>query len=152
MLMTVDKAIRTDAPPKVVWSVAEDVESWPEWLPTMESVNRMYDGPFELCSTVLIKQRTLPEAEWSVTEFVRGERFSWETLLRGMRMVASHEKTPAGIGTMNRLKLEASGLPLVILWPLLRVATGWALSKENRELKSRCEAIKRAKIQDGRRS
>jgi uncharacterized membrane protein len=138
--MRVDHTIHIDAPPEVVWAVTEDVERWPEWTPAMVSVRRLDEGPFGPRSTALIKQRGLPEARWSVTEFARGERFSWQTRVRGLRMVASHELTPHGTGTRNRLQVEVSGFAAVLLWPLMRFAMRRALSRENRGLKGRCEA------------
>jgi uncharacterized membrane protein len=138
--MSVEDTIHIEAPPAVVWAVTEDVERWPEWTPTVASVTRVDDGPFGLGSAALIKQPALPLARWTVTAFARGERFAWETRVRGLRLIGSHELIPAGAGTQSRLRVEASGLTAVLLWPLLRPAMRRALAQENAGLRARCEA------------
>jgi uncharacterized membrane protein len=139
--MTVEDPIYIEAPPDVVWAVTEDVERWPEWTPTVTSVVRVDDGPFGLGSAARIKQPRQPESEWTVTEFVPGERFVWGTQRPGLRMRASHEVEADGAGTANVLRVEVTGVAAVLLWPVLRRAVGWALSEENRGLKARCEEL-----------
>ena len=141
--MRVDDAIHKAAPPDVVWAVTEDVERWPEWTPTVTSVTRLENGPFGLGSVARIKQPGQPEAEWTVTEFGSGQRFSWETRRLGLHMTGTHELSPDGAGTKNVLRVEAKGVVAVLLWPLLRFAMRRALSAENRGLKARCEEISR---------
>ena len=36
--MEVENTIHIEAPPAIVWAVTVDVERWPEWTPTVESV------------------------------------------------------------------------------------------------------------------
>lgn len=129
------------AAPAVVWGVTVDIEHWPEWTPTVESVVRLDEGPFDVGSTARIKQPGLPEAVWRVTALEVGAGFTWETRVRGMRMVAAHELTPAGEGTKNTLRLEITGVVAVLLWPLIRRSVRRALEQENTGLKAACEAI-----------
>lgn len=82
---------------------------------------------------------------WTVTEFVRGKRFVWETRRLGLRMSASHEVMAERVGTANRLRVEMSGVLAVLLGPVLRRAVGRALSAENEGLKGRCEELMEAK-------
>lgn len=138
--MKSEHAIEIDAPPATVWSVTEDVESWPQWNPTMLSVERIDPGPLDVGSAARIEQRGLPEARWEVTELERGRRFTWETRVRGIRMVATHELVPLGGGTRNVLRLETSGLLAVLLWPQIAASTRRALAQENAGLKARCES------------
>ena len=137
--MIIEDTIYIEAPPNVVWSVTEDVERWPEWTPTITSVIRLDDGPFGLGSAARVKQPGQPESEWTVTEFVPGERFVWETRRPGLYMRASHGMKAEGAGTANLLRVEATGVMAALLWPMLRLAVPWALSQENRGLKARCE-------------
>ena len=137
--MIIEDTIYIEAPPNVVWSITEDVERWPEWTPTITSVIRLDDGPFGLGSAARVKQPGQPESEWTVTEFVPGERFVWETRRPGLHMRASHEMKAERAGTANLLRVEATGVMAVLLWPVLRLAVPWALLQENRGLKARCE-------------
>ena len=138
--MTVEDTIHIEAPPEVVWAVTEDLERWPEWTPTVASVFRLDEGPFGLGSTVRIRQPGQPASTWTVTEFVRGARFAWETRRPGLRMKAWHDAEADGTGTVNRLRLEAKGVLVALLRPVLRRAMRRALAEENRGLKARCEA------------
>ena len=139
--MIVTDEIYIEARPDVVWAVTEDIERWPEWTPTVTSVVRDDVGRFGLGSAARVKQPGQPESEWTVSEFVRGQRFAWETRRPGVRIKASHDMDADGAGTTNVLRLEMTGIAAVLLWPVLRSAVRWALSQENRGLKARCEAI-----------
>jgi len=136
-----ERELHIDAPPSIVWSVTTDVERWPDWTPTVQSVKFLGEEPFGLESVVRIKQPGLPEADWRVTALLPGEHMTWQTRVRGMRMVATHRLTPSGTGTMNRLIIEMSGIPVWLLWPLLRLSVGRALRQENAGLKAKCEQI-----------
>lgn len=137
--MTVEDTIHIEAPPAVVWRVTEAIERWPEWTPTITSVVRVGHGPLVPGSSAWIKQPGQPKALWVVTELEPGTRFSWETRRRGMQMVATHEISPEGAGTRNALRVEARGLVIVLLWPILRLAMRRALSAENAGLKGYSE-------------
>lgn len=139
--MTLENQKHIDAPPSIVWSVTEDIERWPLWTPTMESIKRLDDGPFDVGSTALIKQPGLPESAWRVTALSKGKGFTWEARVRGMRMVATHELIPADAGTTSILRVELSGLVAFLLGPLIRASIRASLEKENAGLKAECEAL-----------
>ena len=139
--MLLESLIQIDAPPSVVWRFTEDVESWPQWTPTVESVARLDSGPFDVGSIARVKQPGLPVADWVVTELSRGERFAWESRIRGIRMKAIHELTVSGGGTRSILRLELSGAVALFLWPIIRTAAQRALERENAALKAKCESL-----------
>ncbi len=139
--MLLEHSIQIDAPPSVVWRVTEDVESWPQWTPTVESIARVDSGPLEVGSTARIKQPGLPSTDWVVTELTHGERFAWQSRVRGIRLKAIHEITAIGAGTQVVLRLEVSGAVAVLLWPVIRSAALRALEQENAGLKARCENL-----------
>jgi len=138
-VVTLEDSIHIAAPADIVWAVTEDVDRWPEWTPTMQSVRRVDDGPFDVGSSARIKQPGMPETTWTVTELVRGRRFTWSARTRGIHMRATHELAPDGAGTRNTLRVEMSGLLAAMLAPLLRGAVRRALRQENEGLKARCE-------------
>jgi uncharacterized membrane protein len=137
--MRIGHSIEIEASPDAVWSVVIDVERWPEWTPTMETVRRLEDGPFQLGSSARIKQPQLPEAVWRVTAFTPGRQFTWETRVRGMRMIGSHELVETPGGCTSRLNLEVSGLTAWLLWPLIRRNATRAVETENNRLRERCQ-------------
>lgn len=138
--MKLEDVISIDSSPSHIWNVTVDIEHWPEWTPTVTAARRLDDGPFDVGSAALVEQPGLPKARWVVSEFVEGERFTWETRVRGMRMVATHEVTPRGAdGATSTLRLEISGMAALILSPILRRSAKQSLARENAGLKNACE-------------
>lgn len=98
-----------DAPPTSVWEVLFDVARWPEWTPTVESVQRRDDGPFQVGSRAEVRQPKLPRAVWEVTEVVDGHSFTWEASGPGMRTIARHTVVPDAGGSAVTLSIEQTG-------------------------------------------
>jgi hypothetical protein len=137
--MKIENNVFINASETHVWDVTTDVEKWPEWTPTIDSVKRMDKGSFGKGSKVLLKQPMQPEAEWTVTRFEAGQLFAWETYRRGMHITAYHELTPNGGGTENKLVVEMKGALVILLWPIFKLAVSKALADENNGLKIKCE-------------
>jgi reactive intermediate/imine deaminase len=126
--------------PDRVWSVLRDVERWPEWTPTMTSVQRVDAGaPFGVGSRARIRQPKLPPAEWRVTELDEGRSFAWVAKGRGVQVTARHAVETAQGGSRATLSLQFSGL----LGPLAARLTGGLtrryLALEAAGLKKRAE-------------
>lgn len=138
--MIIEDIIYIEAQPNKVWDVIKDVEFWPEWSPTVTSVIRLDDGPFKLGSKAKIKQPGQPNSGWTVTEFIPGKRFVWETWRVGLHMRAYHEIETEGKGTTHANRLEATGIIAILLVPIFRSTIRRTLSKENLGLKTKCES------------
>ena len=98
-----------DAPTEPVWEVLFDVARWPEWTPTIDSVERLDDGPFQVGSRAKVRQPRLPQASWEVTEVVDGRNFTWEARGPGMRTIARHEVVPDATGSTVTLSIQQNG-------------------------------------------
>jgi uncharacterized protein YndB with AHSA1/START domain len=98
-----------DAPPDRVWPVLVDVARWPEWTPTIDSVERLDSAPFAVGSRARVRQPRLPRAEWEVTELEAGHHFTWEAAGPGLRTIARHEVRPDGDGCRVTLSIEQTG-------------------------------------------
>lgn len=138
--MTYRTAIDIDAPVERVWSVLTDVERWPDWSPTMTSVERLEPGMFRPGSTARIKQPGLPEAVWRVTELVPQRSFTWSAHSRGVTTVARHRiaaREEGGTRVLNEVDQHG---PLALLGRLFfSRMTKRYLKQEARGLKDRCE-------------
>jgi uncharacterized protein YndB with AHSA1/START domain len=109
--------VQIAAPPATVWAVLSDLEAWPSWTTSMTSVRRTSSGPLVVGTAVRVKQPSMPELTWVVTEVVPGERFTWTSKSVGVTTVAQHILRPSDGGTEVSLAVEQSGLlaPVVAL-------------------------------------
>lgn len=140
-MVKIENSIQIDASAAIVWEVTTDVERWPEWLPTFSEVTGVSGSEVRPGAIFRIRQPAQPIAEWTVTELVAGQRFVWKSSRRGLNLEASHEVVPDGEAAVSILKVRASGVLSILMWPLLRPAVALALGRENRGLKVRCESI-----------
>ena len=98
-----------EASTPAVWEVLYDVAHWSEWTPTIDSVERLDDGPFGVGSRAKVRQPKLPQAQWEVTEVVDGTSFTWEAKGPGMKTIARHEVVPDDSGSTVTLSIEQTG-------------------------------------------
>ncbi len=98
-----------EAPAQQVWEVLSDIARWPEWTPTVDSVERLDDGPLQVGSRVKVRQPKLPQALWEVTEVVDGRSFTWEAKGPGMKTVGRHRVVPDAAGSKVILSIEQTG-------------------------------------------
>ena len=120
-----------DAPTERVWELATDVTAWPEYMPTMQSVERLEEGPLRLGATAMIKQPGQRRALWTVTEMTPGHTFSWESRRRGMTMTGHHRVEAEGAATRSTLTLTMTGPLTPVLGPLLGPLMRRVLRTEN---------------------
>jgi uncharacterized protein YndB with AHSA1/START domain len=139
--MTFRTSIDIDAPIEQVWDVLVDVERWPEWSPTMTTVQRLEGGIFRPGSTARIKQPRLPEAVWRVSAMVPQKSFTWSAHARGVTAVARHVVAAREEGgTRAASELDWHG-PLALLTRIFfSRLTKRYLKQESDGLKERCEA------------
>lgn len=137
--MKVTHKIEIAATPEIVWAVTSDIDRWPQWTPTVIWAKRIDDGPFKIGSRALIRQSGLPKAEWTVIELTERKHFVWETRVRGLHMIATHEVAASENGAVNTLVLETCGAVALLLSPFIGGAVRDALEKENTGLKKFCE-------------
>jgi uncharacterized membrane protein len=127
------------APPAEVFAVYSDVERWPDWTPTVRSVERLDLGPLRLGSRTRIRQPRLPTTVWEVTEYVEGVRFVWVARAPGALTTGSHEVAASPAGSTATASIEQRG-PLGLLVGLLtRRLTVRYLEQEAQGLRARCE-------------
>jgi carbon monoxide dehydrogenase subunit G len=98
-----------DAAPATIWPVLSDVDHWSEWTPTIESVERLDNGPIKVGSRATVRQPKLPPADWVVSEVLQGRSFTWEANGPGIRTIGRHEVVPDGAGSKVTLSIEQTG-------------------------------------------
>jgi uncharacterized membrane protein len=132
-------AVNIDAPPDQVFAVLCDVERWPEWTPTMTSVQRLDQGPLTVGSSAQIRQPKLRPAVWKVTE-LEAQNFTWVARAPGLRMKAGHRVERQGAGSRVLLSFEMSGLMARVASRLFGGLIEQYVTTESQKLKQRSES------------
>lgn len=136
------------AAPQAVWPFLVDVQAWPNWTSTMESVTpvaRDRSGqpdlaPLAVGSQYKIRQPQIAPATWTVTELnSAGFHFAWTTKSFGVTLRAAHTLAPARNGCTLTLTFAFNGLLAPIFARVFGKITQEYMETEARGLKQRCE-------------
>lgn len=110
--------LNLNAPAHQIWPALADVLRWPDWTPTVASVQAL-DGPdLQLQRRYRVTQPRLQPAVWNVTALEPGRRFVWQARLPGLTMTADHALLPGdGQGTQLQLSFAFAGwLAPLVAW------------------------------------
>ena len=136
--MRFEKSIEIDAPQQRVWDVLSAVESWPERIETVDSVELLTPAPITEGSQLRLKQPKLPEGTWEITVWDAPSYFEWTQRTGGTTSVAGHRVDALGDGRSRlTLTLEMRGLLIPIIGLFYRDLT-------NRYMNLEAEGMKRA--------
>jgi uncharacterized membrane protein len=143
--MNTDSSVEIDAPASVVWDVFSDVEGWPDWTASVDTVTGL-DGPdIRIGRRFEIKQPRLPKVAWAVTELAPGVSWTWRQRSFGATTLATHEVIAQGPNrTLVRQRIDQRGPLGVIVGVLMRRLTKRYLGLEAEGLKARSEQRARA--------
>jgi uncharacterized membrane protein len=139
-MKTVNVMVNIDAPAHRVFQTLCDVEKWPEWTPTMQSVQRMDGGPFAVGSQARVVQPKLRPAVWQVSAMDADANFTWVSKLPGLRMEAGHAVETAGAGCRVSLTFAMSGAFSPIAGMMYGRLIAEYVHAEAQALKKRCES------------
>jgi uncharacterized membrane protein len=104
--ITVDIA----APAADVWAVMSDVERWPEWTPSVKSIEILDKGPLKPGSRIRIRQPKLPPAVWTMVAVEANTVFTWKTGSALASVTARHFVETVENGSRVILSLHFAGL------------------------------------------
>src|SRR5262245_36853891 len=140
-MRTFSKSIDIAAKPERVWRILIDVERWPEWTKSMQTVRRLEGGVFTMGSSAWISQPKLRPAVWTVTQFEPGRSFTWTAKAPGLRVLGTHSVQPTDGGSQVTLSVQFNGL-LGGLWVTYRAKlNNEYLALEAEGLKKRSEKL-----------
>lgn len=143
--MNIERTIEISAPPERIWAVMSDVARWPEWTPSVTSVEMLDGGPFRVGTRARVKQPRLPAAVWTVTAVDPGRRFTWESVVPGLTSVGDHRIEVRGTSSMTRVTLTLTwrGWMTPMIWLLFGRLSRRYVQMEADSLKRRSEAAPR---------
>ncbi|TDD58959.1 polyketide cyclase [Kribbella antibiotica] len=134
--MRFDHEVTIQAPAERVWAVFSDVERWPEWTPTIASVERLDAGRIHPGARTRIRQPKLPVAVWEVTVLEEGTYFEWVSTAPGIKTTGGHRVVSTPEGTVATATIIQEG-------PL-----GWLFGKLYGGLTRRYIATETAKLKE----
>jgi uncharacterized protein YndB with AHSA1/START domain len=140
-MRTFTKSIDIAARPERVWRILIDVERWPEWTRSMQTVRRLEGGTFGMGSSAWISQPKLRPAVWTVTQFEPGRSFTWTAKAPGLRVLGTHSVQPVDEGSQVTLSVQFNGLLGGLLARYLAKLNNEYLALEAEGLKKRSEKI-----------
>lgn len=107
--MRYEETTLIDAPVELIWRLTTDIDGWAAFMPTVQRLDRLDDGPVRVGSSARLKQPGQTPAVWTVTCVEPMREFTWETRRTGIHMTGRHLLVADGAGTRNTLVLETDG-------------------------------------------
>jgi len=136
--MRFEKSIDIDAPQQRVWEVLSALETWPQLIETVDSVELLTPAPITKGSRVRLKQPKLPEGTWDITVWDAPSYFEWRQKTTGTTTVAGHRVEALGEGRARLpLTLDMRGVLIPIIALFYKRLT-------NRYMALEAEGMKRA--------
>jgi uncharacterized membrane protein len=137
--MRFERSVEIAVPAEEAYAVYADVERWPEWTASVESVERLDEGPLRVGSSAKLKQPRLPGQVWTVTSVDEGRSFAWETRGVGIVSVGVHEVEATPAGCRATAIVEMTGWMAPVAGRAARSLVDAYLKLETEGLKHRCE-------------
>ena len=136
--MHFEKSIEIDVSQQRVWDVLSDLETWPQRIETVDTVELLTPARLAKGSRVRLKQPKLPEGTWDITVWDAPSYFEWTQKTSGITSVAGHRVEALGEGRSRlTLTLDMRGF----LTPV--IALFWK-GLTNRYMNLEAEGMKRA--------
>jgi carbon monoxide dehydrogenase subunit G len=126
--MKFSASVEINSTPEKAWSLINDVEEWPKWIPSLKKIEKVTEAPMDVGSRVLVVARSLITVNllMTITEFVPGRSVVMEGKVLGVKMKRYYEMEPVA---QNKAKLTAGGEVSGLLAFLVRRG-GQKLSEE----------------------
>ena len=139
--MRFEKSIEIDAPQQRVWDVLSDIQSWPQTVETVETVELLTPAPIAKGSRLRLKQPKLPEGTWDVTIWDAPSYFEWTQKMTGATSVAGHRVDALGEDRARlTLTLEMRGLMISIVGRFYQKLTNEYMTLEAEGMKRAAES------------
>ena len=77
--MKFSSSVVIDAPPEKVFSLVDNLEEWPQWIPSITRIEKLSDGPLKEGSQIRVtaKSGITVKLLMTITEFVPAYATTW---------------------------------------------------------------------------
>jgi len=127
MKMKFSSSVEIDAPPEKVWALVNELEEWPQWIPSIKKIEKLSEGTLGVGSQIRVTAKSTITIKllMTITEFVPGQRAVMQGKVLGTKMTRYYTFEPVN----HRTRLTAGGEVSGLLACLVRRG-GQALSEE----------------------
>jgi len=105
-------SVEIDAPPDRVFALVDNLEDWPQWIPSIKRIEKVTEGPLKAGSQIRVTAKSVITTTFLMTviDFVPGQRGVMQGELLGTKMTRYY--TFESVGQRTRLTAggEVSGL------------------------------------------
>ncbi len=101
-----------NAPPEKVFALVDDLEGWPQWIPSIKKIEKITEGPLQEGSQirVTVKSGITIKLLMTITEFIPGQRGVLEGSVLGTKMTRFYNFESIDDGTKLTAGGDVSGL------------------------------------------
>lgn len=128
------------APRAIIWEVLSDLERWPEWTASVDTLQRLDNSVLGVGSRIQIKQPKFAAMQWRITGWKPGKSFTWETRFMGVRVTARHRIVEESSACKLDLRLQLEGWIAPVVGALAGRLTRRYMAMEAAGIKSVAEA------------
>ena len=127
MKMKFSSTVEVDAPPEKVWALVNDLEEWPQWIPSIKKIEKLSEGALGIGSQIRVTAKSAITVKllMTITEFVPGQHAVMRGKVLGTELIRYYTFEPVD----QRTRLTAGGEVSGLLAFLVRRG-GQALSEE----------------------
>ncbi len=112
MKLKFSSSVEIDAPPEKVWALVNELEQWPQWIPSIKKIEKLSEGALGEGSQIRITAKSIITVRllMTITEFVPGRHAVMQGKVLGTRMTRYYAFEPVNGGTRLTAGGEVSGL------------------------------------------
>ena len=112
MKMKFSSSVEINAPPEKVWALVNELEEWPQWIPSMKKIEKISEGVLGEGSQIRVTAKSVITVKllMTITEFVPPQHAVMQGKALGTRMTRYYTLEPVNQGTRLTVGGEVSGL------------------------------------------
>ncbi len=110
--MKFSSSVVINATPERVFALVDNLEEWPQWIPSIKRIEKLSDGPLKEGSQIRVtaKSGVTVKLLMTITEFVPGQRGVMQGKVLGVRMTRYYTFEAVEGGTKLTAGGEVSGI------------------------------------------